>query len=104
MKKCSIDLLLANDLTKKALGRVHDVMVELHMTYVPVDFIVIDMGSNTSSPIILGKPFLRTTGAIIDSKEGNVKFKFPHKKFMEHYPRKKEVAPRFKLPHDFHTT
>ena len=89
---------------KKALGRVNDVMVELHMTYVPVDFIVMDMGSNTSSPIILGRPFLRTTRAIIDSKEGNVKFQFPHNKCMEHFPRKKEVAPRFKLPHDLHTT
>jgi methanogenic corrinoid protein MtbC1 len=32
---------------------------------------------------------LRTTGAVIDSKEENVKFQFPHKKFMEHFPRKK---------------
>jgi hypothetical protein len=44
-------------------------MVELHMTFVPIDFIVMEMRSNTSSPIILGRPFLRTTGAIIDSKE-----------------------------------
>ena len=79
-------------------------MVELHMTYVPVYFIIMDMGSNTSSPIILGRPFLRTTGAIIDSKEENVKFQFPHKKCMEHFPRNKEVAPTFKLPHDLHTT
>jgi hypothetical protein len=79
-------------------------MVELHMTYVPVDFIVMDMGSNTSSPIILGRPFLRTRLAIIDSKEGNVKLKLPHNKCMEHFPRNKEVAPRFKLPQDVHTT
>ena len=104
MEKCSIDLLLADDSTKKPLGKVNDVMVELHMTYVPVDFIGMDMGSNTSSPIILGRLFLRTTWAIIDSKEGNVKFQFPHKKCMEHFPRKKEVAPRFKLPHDLHIT
>jgi hypothetical protein len=46
------------------------------MTFVPVDFINMDMGNKTSSPIILGRPFLRTTGAIIDSKEGNVKLSF----------------------------
>ena len=63
-------------------------MVELHMTFVPVDFLIMDMGNKTSSPIILGRPFLRTTGAIIDSKEGNVKFQFSHKKCMEHFPRK----------------
>jgi hypothetical protein len=79
MEKCYIYLLLAEDSTKKALGIVNNVMVELHMTYVHVDFIVMDMGSSTSSPIIFGRPFLRTTGAIIDSKEVNVKLKFPHK-------------------------
>jgi hypothetical protein len=46
------------------------------MTFLPVDFILMDMRSNTSSPIILGRPFLRTIGAVIDSKEGNVKFQF----------------------------
>jgi hypothetical protein len=74
------------------------------MTYGPMDFIVMEMGSNTSSLMILGRPFLKTTGDIIDTKEGNVKLQFPHKKCMEHFPRKKEAAPRFKLPHDFHTT
>jgi hypothetical protein len=44
------------------------------MIIVPIDFIIMDMRSNTSSPIILGRPFLGTTGAVIDSKEGNVKF------------------------------
>jgi hypothetical protein len=55
-------------------------MVELHMNFVPIDFIIMNMGNKTSSPIILGRPFLRTTGAIIGSKEGNVKFQFPYKK------------------------
>jgi hypothetical protein len=29
--------------------------------------------------IIIGRPFFRTTSAIIDVKEGNMKFQFPHK-------------------------
>jgi hypothetical protein len=74
IEKCSIDLLLADDSIKHALGKVSNVMVELHMTFVPIDFIIMDMGNKISSPIILGRHFLRTTGAIIDSKEGNVKF------------------------------
>ena len=32
---------------------------------------------------------LRTVGAVIDMKEGNIKFQFPLKKGMEHFPRKK---------------
>jgi hypothetical protein len=100
LEKCDIDLLLTDDSTKHALGRINDVMIELHMTFVPVDFIIMDMRSNTSSPIILGRPFLRTTGAVIDSKEGNMKFQFPHKMCMEHFPRKKVNVHKYSCPHD----
>jgi hypothetical protein len=79
-------------------------MVELHMNFVHVDFVIMDIGSKTSSPIIFGRHFLRTTGAIIASKEGNVKFQFPHRKCMERFPMKNEVAPRYKLAHDLHIT
>jgi hypothetical protein len=44
--------------------------------------------------------FFRTTGAIIDSKEGNVKFQFSYKKCMEHFSRKKINVQRYKCPHD----
>ena len=71
------------------------------MTFVPVDFLIMDMGDKTSSPIILGRPFLHTTGAIIDLMEGNAKFQFPHKKCMKHFPRKRD-KPKFKLPHELH--
>jgi hypothetical protein len=100
LEKCDIYLLLADDTTKHALGRINDVMIELHMNFVPVYFIVMDMRSNTSSPIILGRPFFRTTGAVIDSKEGNAKFQFPYKKCMEHVLRKKVNVQRYKFPHD----
>jgi hypothetical protein len=75
-------------------------MIELHMTFVPVDFIIMDMMSNTSSPIILGRPFLRTTGAVIGSKEGNVKFQFPQNKRMEHFPRNQVNIQRYKCPRE----
>jgi hypothetical protein len=70
LEKCDIDLLLADDSTKHALGRINGVMIELHMTFVPIDCIIMEMRSNTSSPTILGRPFLRTTGAVIDLKKG----------------------------------
>jgi hypothetical protein len=38
----------------------------------------------------LGRPFLRTVGAIIDMKEGTSKYQFPRKKGMEHFPRKRK--------------
>ena len=54
----------------------------------PVDFIVLDIDCNPSCPI--GRPFLRTIGAIIDMKEGNIRFQFTLRKGMEHFPRKKK--------------
>jgi hypothetical protein len=38
----------------------------------------------------LGIPFLRTVGAIIDMKEGSIKYHFSLKKGMEHFPRKRK--------------
>jgi hypothetical protein len=100
MEKCDIDLLLAGDSTKPASARTDNIMIEIHMKFVPIDFLIMDMGSKTSSPIILGRPFLRTTCVVINFKEGNVKFQFPHKKCMEHFPRKNIVVQRHKCPHD----
>jgi hypothetical protein len=57
---------------------------------VPVDFFVMDVECNASCPIFLGRPFLRTVGVIIDMKEGTIKYQFPLKKGMEHFPRRRK--------------
>jgi hypothetical protein len=57
---------------------------------VPIDFLVLDVECNASCPIILGRPFLRNVGAIFDMKEGTIKYQFPLKKGMEHFPRKRK--------------
>jgi hypothetical protein len=57
---------------------------------VPIDFLVVDIECNASCPIILGRPFLRTVGAIIDMKEGTIRYQFPLKKGMEYFPRKRK--------------
>ena len=74
------------------MGRIDDVLVVVNDNYVPIDFIVLDIEFNASCPIILGRPFLRTVGAIIDMKEGNIKFQFPLRKGMEHFPKEKEAS------------
>jgi hypothetical protein len=60
---------------------------------VPVDFLVLDIECNASCPIILGRPFLRTVGDVIDMKEGTIRYQFPLKKGMEHFPRKRKKLP-----------
>ena len=59
----------------------------------PQNFIVLDIDCNPSCPIILGRPFLRMVGAIIDMKEGNIRFQFTLRKGMEHFPRNKVKLP-----------
>ena len=44
-------------------------LIVANRNLVLVDFIVLDIDCNLSCPIILGRPFLRTVGAIIDMKE-----------------------------------
>ena len=91
--ECSLNLHLADSTIKKPLGRINDVLIIANINYLPMDFIVLDIECNPSCPIILGRPFLRTIGAIIDMEEGNIRFKFSLKKGMEHLPRKRIKPP-----------
>jgi hypothetical protein len=88
-ENCYFDVPLA-DVAKKPLGRINDVLIMVKNNLVPIDFLVLDIECNASCPIILERPFLRTVGAIIDMKEGTIKYQFPLKKGMEHFPRKKK--------------
>ena len=103
---CSLNLHLADSTIKKPMGRINDVLIVANRNYVPVDFIVLDIDCNPTCPIILGRPFLRTIGAIIDMKEGNIIFQFPLRKGMEHFPRKKIKLPYesiMRATYDLHT-
>src|SRR3954464_12500716 len=90
---CSFGVSLVDSSVKKPLRKIDDVLIIVNDNYVPVDFTIMDIDCEPSCPIILGRPFLRTVGAIIDMKEGNIKFQFPLKKGMEHFPRKKIKLP-----------
>jgi hypothetical protein len=90
LENCYFDVPLADVAKKKPLGRINDVPIKVKNNLVPVDFLVLDVECNASCPIILGRPFLRTVGAIIDMKEGSFKYQFPLKKGMEHFPRKRK--------------
>jgi predicted aspartyl protease len=81
---------LADVAKKKPLGRINDALIMVNNNLVPVDFLVSDVECNALCPTILGRPFLRTVGAIIDMKEGTIKYQFPLKKNMEHFPRKRK--------------
>src|SRR4051812_34869838 len=85
---CSFGVRLVDSSIKKSLGKIDDVLIIVNENYVLVDFTIMDIECEPSCPIILGRPFLRIVGVVIDMKEGNIKFQFPLKKGMEHFPRK----------------
>ena len=90
---CSFGVRLVDSSVNKPLGRIDDVLIIVNDNYVPIDFLVLDIECDPSSPIILGRPFLRTVGAIIDMKERTIRLQFSLKKGMEHFPRKKIKLP-----------
>ena len=62
-------------------GIAKDIMVKIHDHFAPIDFMVLDMGEEEDdTPIILGRPFLNTTNAIIYVGYGQVHFQFPREK------------------------
>ena len=90
---CSLGVRLVDSTIKKAIGRIDHILIVVNYNYVPIDFLALDIESDPSCPIILGRPFLCTTGVIIDMKEGIIRFQFPLKKGMEHFSRKKIKLP-----------
>ncbi|WCJ25551.1 hypothetical protein M5689_007426 [Euphorbia peplus] len=56
-------------------GTVEDVLVKVEKFILPADFVVMDMAEDMHVPIILGRPFLATGGALIDVKAKELSFR-----------------------------
>jgi len=68
----SISLQLANHSIKYPLGILEDVPIKVGDFYMPIDFAILDTVDDSCPQIILGRPFLVTTGCKIDVKEGKL--------------------------------
>ncbi|RVW68995.1 hypothetical protein CK203_061081 [Vitis vinifera] len=80
LKPTSITLSLADRSMKIPRGMIEDVLVHVDKFYYPVDFVVLDIdpvakGTNYI-PIILGRPFLATSNAIINCRNGVMQLTF----------------------------
>ena len=67
---------LANRETISPVGIVRDVEVLCGKTKYPADFLVLGSAASKICPIIFGRPFLNTCGAIIDCKKEKIYTKF----------------------------
>ncbi|KAL6322749.1 hypothetical protein AAG906_018630 [Vitis piasezkii] len=80
LKPTSITLSLADRSMKIPRGMIEDVLVQVDKFYYPMDFVVLDTdpvvkGTNYVS-IILGRPFLATSNAIINCRNGVMQLTF----------------------------
>jgi hypothetical protein len=105
------------------LGIAEDVPVKVGHHFIPVDYVVLEMGERETPPLILGRPFLKIVEATIDVSKGEImfdingersSFKFrprlevcnmievknvpPHRRVVKEEPRKKEGLKKKKEP------
>jgi hypothetical protein len=114
---------LGDNSIRYPLGIAEDVPVKVGHHFIPVDFMVLEMGEREKPPLILGRHFLKTVGATIDVGKGEIMFdingersafKFrprleacnmigvkdapPHRRVVKEEPRKKEGLKKRKEP------
>ncbi|KAL6311253.1 hypothetical protein AAG906_035748 [Vitis piasezkii] len=80
LKPTTITLSLADRSVKIPRGVIEDVLVQVDKFYYPVDFVVLDTDPIVKEanyvPIILGRPFLATSNAIINCRNGVMQLTF----------------------------
>ena len=93
-------LQLADQLLCYLMGILEDIYVRVGSSYVPTDFMVVDTGGDERSPIILGRPFMNTGGAIIYSNTAKIVFNIKGKRETFFFKNKVlQFAARPQYPH-----
>jgi len=72
MKSTTIFLQLADRSVKYPMGILEDVPLQVGKFFIPCDFVVMEIKEDSRIPIILGRPFLDTAGAMIDVNNGKL--------------------------------
>jgi hypothetical protein len=65
---------LGDNSIRYPLGIAEDVPVKVGYHFIPIDFVVLEIGEREKPPLILGRPFLKTVGATIDVGKGEINF------------------------------
>ncbi|GJV78034.1 retrovirus-related pol polyprotein from transposon TNT 1-94 [Tanacetum coccineum] len=64
------NLTMADNTQAKAMGKVKKVRIQIGYQAYVVDLLILDIPVDPELPLLLGRPFLRTRGAIIDMRRG----------------------------------
>ena len=65
---------LADGSSRHPAGVMEDIPVQVGSFVIPCDFIILDMDESFQAPVILGRSFLATAGAVIDVQAGTLSF------------------------------
>ncbi|XP_013614771.1 PREDICTED: uncharacterized protein LOC106320983 [Brassica oleracea var. oleracea] len=71
-KPTRLSLVFADRSVKSPVGILEDLHVRVGNTFVPTDFVVLEVEEEPRDPLILGRAFLCTAGAIIDVRQGRI--------------------------------
>lgn len=72
VQQTSITLQLADKSIKHPVGILENAPLQVKNMIIPIDLIALDMDAAAAMPLILGRPFFATTGALIDVKGGKL--------------------------------
>ncbi|XP_014511686.1 uncharacterized protein LOC106770386 [Vigna radiata var. radiata] len=75
LKPTRMTLQLADRYLKYPFGVDEDVIVKVDKFLFPVDFVIMEMEENGDAPLILGRPFMKTTRILIDVENGKLKLR-----------------------------
>ncbi|XP_075079381.1 uncharacterized protein LOC142164758 [Nicotiana tabacum] len=80
---------------KRPVGIVDDVLVKVEKFHLPADFVILDCAVDKEIPIILGRPFLATGRALMDSERNEIKFRIDDEEFTF------QASKGMKIPHGY---
>ena len=74
-KPTAMQLLMDDRTVKRPIGILHDVLVKVELFIFPADFLILYSEVYFEVVIILGKSFVATGGALVDTEKGQMKFR-----------------------------
>jgi hypothetical protein len=100
LEDIDVTIQLANREIIYPIGIVRDVEVLCGKTKYPTDFLVLGKVSSKTCPIIFGRPFLNTCGAVIDCKKEKFLTKFDGESYEFNFSKFQKTPFRAKLPNE----
>jgi len=71
-KFCNLALFLADGSVAHPHGLIENLPVKIGNVEIPTDFVVLDVDEEGKDPLILGRPFLASAGAVMDVRNGKI--------------------------------